>query len=359
VLVELDGSEATTDETGTFELVASGAGILRFSKRGWHPAEVFADETTEVEVTLEPVKMRGVRVGADAAGDDDHFARLLDLAATTAVNTFVFDTKQEGGKVVYDTSVPTAHQIGAVEPWYDPAARVAAAREAGLYTVTRVVVFEDSFWVAAHPADRLAGSWVDPRSVGAREYATDLAVEACALGFDEIQLDYVRYPSGRTGRVSGQLALSQEERVQAIASFVSEVREAVNPMGCSLSADLFGIVVSVQNDQGIGQRPEELSPYLDAISPMVYPNHYSLGWLGFSDPNEHPHAVTANALDAALPRLTEGTVLRPWLQAFSWSEAQIFDSVRAAEERDLGWMLWNEESVYNAAAIPTEIEAAD
>jgi hypothetical protein len=215
------------------------------------------------------------------------------------------------------------------------------------------VVFEDAFWVAAHPADRLAGPWVDPTSAGAHEYAVDLAVEACALGFDEIQLDYVRYPAGRTAQVSGQLALTQEERVEAIAAFVALVRDAVNPMGCSLSADIFGIVVSVHNDQGLGQRPEELSPLLDAVSPMVYPSHYSLGWLGFPDPNDHPYAVTANALDAALPRLAEGAALRPWLQAFWWSDSQIAESIRAAEERDLGWMLWNVGSAYNAAAIPS------
>lgn len=123
-----------------------------------------------------------------------------------------------------------------------------------------------------------------------------------------------------------------------------------------MSADIFGIVVSVRNDQGLGQRPEELSPHLEAVSPMVYPSHYSDGWLGYPDPNTRPYEVTARALDDALPRVTGGAVLRPWLQAFSWSPSQIREAIRAAEERGVGWMLWNVGSSFDPAAIPTDEE---
>src|SRR5690606_29038723 len=103
----------------------------------------------------------------------------------------------------------------------------------------------------------------------------------------------------------------------------------------------------------------ELSPHLEAVSPMVYPSHYSDGWLGYPDPNVRPYEVTARALDDALPRVTGGAVLRPWLQAFSWSPSQIREAIRAAEERGVGWMLWNVGSSFDPAAIPTDEDLAD
>lgn len=359
--VSLAGATGTTGPDGVFRLAAPAPGTLTVSKRGWQPVELPWDRDTASgsDVVLEQMKVRAVRIGSEAAGDDAHFTRLLDLARTTAVNALVFDTKEEGGRVVYDTAVTAAHEIGAVDPRYDPAERIAQAREAGLLTITRIVWLEDPLWVRARPEERLAGAWADPGAPGMREYAIDLAVEACALGFDEIQLDYIRYPAGRTATVSGQLDIPEEERVANIAALVGEARGALAPMGCSVSADIFGIVVSVSNDQGLGQRPEELSPHLDALSPMVYPSHYSPGWLGLPDPNAHPYRVTADALDSALPRVSEGAVLRPWLQAFWWTDSQIRESIQAAEDRDVGWMLWNVGSDFSPGAIPTDAEVAD
>ena len=296
--------------------------------------------------------MRGLRVGAAAANDDAHFDRLLRLADTTAVNAFVFDTKQGGGKVLYDTMVDDAHDIGAVDVWYDPAVRLAQTHDRGLYAITRIAVFEDAFRTMAYPDELLAGSWVDPRAESAWVYNIDLAIEACELGFDEIQFDYVRFPAGQTAQVSGQLDLTQAERVGVIEGFLAEARSALEPIGCAVSAAVFAIVVSVPNDQGLGQKPEELSRQIGALSPMVYPSHYGEGWLGFADPNDHPYAVTASAIDDALTRLEPGTRLRPWLQAFWWTNSQIRESIQAAEDRDVGWILWNVRSNFDRDALP-------
>jgi hypothetical protein len=345
-----------TDPEGRFSLETHSPGEVIVEKRGWAPTAV-AWQETPLAITLEPIRIRGLRVGAEAAGSDPAFQGILDLAAATAVNALVFDTKQEGGKVLYQTAVPAAHQIGAVDPWYDPSARVSAAHEAGLYAITRIVAFEDAYWVAAHPEEKLAGPWAHPASPGARQYAIDLALEACSIGFDEVQFDYVRFPAGRTAEVSGQLEVPQADRVAAIESFLGAARAALAPAGCSMSADIFGIVVSTPDDQGLGQRPEELSPHLDALSPMVYPSHYSPGWLGLGDPNAYPYEVTANAIDAAAPRMAAG-VLRPWLQGFWWSNAQIRESIQAAEDRGVGWMLWNVASNFSVEALPRDDEVA-
>jgi hypothetical protein len=123
-------------------------------------------------------------------------------------------------------------------------------------------------------------------------------------------------------------------------------------MGCAVSAAIFGIVMSAPNDQGIGQRPEEVSQVVDAVSPMIYPSHYSDGWLGFDNPNDHPGPVTADALDDGSPRLTSPALMRPWLQAFYYSSAQIQATIAEAEARGFGWILWNAPGNYSESALP-------
>ncbi|HEY5891487.1 MAG TPA: putative glycoside hydrolase [Acidimicrobiia bacterium] len=356
-VVSVSGATALTGSDGFYNLDAPASGLVTAEKPGWVSSEAPWDGgTTPVEIRLKPITVRALRVAANAAGDPAQFQQLLDLADETAVNALVFDTKTEGGLVLYDTGVALAHEMGAVRDTYDPVELIAKAKEHGLYTITRIVSFDDAIKGDKYPSHAIAGRWIDPRIRDAWTYNLDLAVEACELGFDEIQLDYVRFPSGDAVKISGQLDMSQAERVGAVAAYVAEARSLLHPLGCSLSADIFAIVVSASNDQGIGQRPEELSAHLDALSPMIYPSHYSNGWLGYDDPNEHPYDVTADAIDDSMLRMEPGTELRPWLQSFWWTSEQIRRSIQAAEDRGVGWMLWNIESNYSRSSLPTDAE---
>ncbi len=344
---------AVTDEAGAFALPATPAGQVEITRFAWLPQTVEWDGSSPLEVTLEPRVIRALRAIPDAAGDPEQFAALLDMAATSSINALIFDSKDETGKVRYETGVEIAAEFGAIDPTYDPAVVLAAARDLGLYTITRLVTFEDKVWVKADPSAKLAGLWIDPTVEANWEYPLALAAEACELGFDEIQFDYVRFPAGRTAEVArATTPTTADERVAAIEAFLAEARERLHALGCAISADIFAIVVSSPTDEGIGQRPEELSAAVDAISPMVYPSHYSPGWLGFGDPNDHPGPVTADAIDNALPRLAPGTLLRPWLQAFYYTAAQVRQGIDEAESRNIGWMLWNAAGNYNHDALP-------
>ena len=353
--VTVDGETTTSAPDGWFDLQVTTPGPIRVDKPAWVGIEAGWDGSADfVEVVIEPLLIRGLRVGGGAAGDDAHFEQILDLADATSVNALVLDTKQEGGRVFYDTSVTAAHEFGAVVNAYDPVERIAQAKERGLYVITRIVTFEDWYWAEARPDEAFDGPWIDPTITTAWEYPLALAEEACRLGFDEIQFDYVRFPSGDTVETSGQLDMSQAERVGAIEGFLEAARQRLHGLGCAVSADVFGIILATENDQGIGQRPEELTMHLDAFSPMVYPSHYSDGWLGFDDPNDHPYDVTSDAIVDGLRRIQPGVILRPWLQAFWWTNEQIRRSIQAAEDHGVGWILWNAVSNFERAAIPTD-----
>jgi hypothetical protein len=370
-MVTLGDRTVQSGDFGAFEFVAAEPGLVVAEKAAWVPREVaWGGEETRVDLVLEPLMVKGLRVFYDVAGDDAQFAEILRIADTTAVNALVFDTKEEKGRVLYDSQVPFARESGAIDIKYDVEEVLRLAREHGLYTITRIVAFQDPFASvynedAAVKDSENGGNWTNVQGLGwmdatnrdSWQYPIDLAIEACRLGFDEIQFDYVRFPTD--GDVSTTVYslgddLDADTRVETIAAFLTEAREQIHEEGCAVSADLFAIVLSVYDDQGLGQRVEELSWTVDAISPMIYPSHYGRGWLDLDNPNDYPAEVVGQALEAGMPRLEGGALMRPWLQAFSWTADQMLESIATAEESTNGWMLWNSTSEFNPEGIPSE-----
>jgi len=351
VTVTSDTTAVTTSADGSFDLTAVTPAVS-FTKPAWLPLEVDWSATSDAQVLMEPRIVRAVRVARYTYLELDGLEGTLELIADTPVNAIVFDTKDEVGTTLYPTSVALANDMGAVEDFYDPIATLVTVHAAGLYAITRIVTFEDPIWTKARPEAKLAGKWIDARNPENWEYPLALAVEACEFGFDEIQFDYVRFPAGSTAGAAPPT--TQEERLAAITGFLEEARSRLHPLGCALSADIFGITASSPTDEGIGQRPDELSAAVDALSPMIYPSHYSPGWLGFADPNDHPGPVTADALDGAMPRMAPGSLLRPWLQAFYYNSNQIRAAIDEAESRGLGWILWNAVGRYSRSALVDE-----
>ncbi|MFH1329819.1 MAG: putative glycoside hydrolase [Actinomycetota bacterium] len=366
-LVQAGGEEIATDDVGAFELVAALPGPIGATKPAWLPATKEWDGTPGIfEIVMEPFVARGVRVYGPTAGSTAGFTRLLEMVEDTTINTLVFDTKEETGAVLYNSQVADARDTGAVSNTYETEVVLAAAKERGYYTITRIVTFQDGFWAPANPEHAARNTetggvwlnhrglaWADPTDREAWEYPLALAVEACRLGFDEVQFDYVRFPSDGDLTVLGyDQPVDEELRVATISAFLAEAREQLHAEGCAVSADVFAIILSFPNDQGLGQRLEEASGSVDFLSPMIYPSHYSPGWLGFEDPNAHPSEVVGQALEAGMPRL-QGAILRPWLQAFYYDAAQIAEEIAQAERYGLGWILWNATSQFEAGWFPT------
>ncbi|NND03546.1 MAG: hypothetical protein HKN91_12240 [Acidimicrobiia bacterium] len=374
--VTLGRATARSDAEGIFEISRAVAGELQLDRPAWQLSSVAWDGAeTDLTLTLEPLMIRALRVAGDKAGDRDTWESLLDLADRTGVNAFVVDTKAEGGTVFHDTEVALAHEIGAVKTFYDLDKIIQDMDDHGLYKITRIVTFQDNFLAKARPeiAARDAESgepwqnykgirWLDPTDRNSWDYALDLADEACRRGFDEIQFDYIRFPSdgpvsqvvfdelrGGDGYYDKE---TQQFRIETISAFLEEAHSRLNPMGCAVAADIFAITLESRSDEGIGQSPAVFSNYIDVLSPMIYTYTYGPGWKGWEDPNEHAVELVTLALDSGIPRLEGFSVYRPWLQRAFIPDDEILAIQRVAEDRDMGWMLWSANTIFDAGHLP-------
>jgi hypothetical protein len=369
--VTINDMRTTTQEFGSFELVEAMPGTVTVEKAAWETATAeWNGDRRRLDVRMDAFMVRGLRVEPKTAGDDELFAQILEFADASTVNALVFDTKIELGNVVHEIDGYDEPQaIGSLQPVYNAHDRLAQAKEHGLYTITRIVVFQDPYASLHRNEYAMHNSvdgdtwvtwsglgWMDPTDKGSWEYPIELGVAACHMGFDEIQFDYVRFPSDGDLDIAvyDEPELDGARRVEIIAEFLSTARERINAAGCALSADIFAIILSVRDEQGIGQKVEELSWTVDAVSPMVYPSHYGPGWLNLDRPNDHPAEVVGEALESGMIRMEGGALLRPWLQAFSWSAAQVREAIATAEDLNMGWLLWNQLSYYEMSWLPPD-----
>jgi hypothetical protein len=187
------------------------------------------------------------------------------------------------------------------------------------------------------------------------DYNAAIAVAAAQAGFDEIQFDYVRFPS------DGDLSLVRYPRPhpqpmnETIPAFAAYAEKRIHAAGARISVDVFGL--SATRDQGIGQRPREISRFVDAVYPMAYPSHYTRGEFGITDPNAKPLETVAYTMRDFRRALRGRTAkLVPWLQDFSLGRTYTLKEVRAQivaarAAHAHGFMLWNARGVYTAAAL--------
>jgi hypothetical protein len=330
----------------------------------------------KAEATLLPpkVEVKGIYLTAYSATHEDTFQPLLALVERTELNAMVVNVKDDWGNITFAVNDATAQAAGAVNPDFkDVQAFTALLRSKQVYSIARVVTFKDAFVPKYRPDLAAASSaggiwrdyngvtWLNPYNREAWNYIVGIAKAAAAAGFDEIQFDYVRFPTDGPMALLTYPGQDNREKQQVIGDFLAYARKELRPYGVRVSADVFGLVTSLYDDLGIGQHLEEASAGVDVLSPMVYPSHYIPGNLNLPNPNAAPYETVHRSMLDAKGRwekagLTGQVTMRPWLQDFSWGYPYGPAEVRAQIQAtyDAGykeWLLWNAANDYTEAAL--------
>lgn len=366
VSVSLGSARDTTDNEGRYALERATAGTISLERPAWEPIEFPWDgDISQFDMAMNPTVVRALRASAEDILDGGRWDTILSLASISAVNGVVVDLKTEDGTVVYPTEIEIANAIGAVSPYFDARDVVADAAANDLYLIGRIGVFQDDFYAAAEPEaavlteqgslwrSRNGFAWLDPTDPASYEYAIALAEEACRMGFDEIQFDYVSFPFGgdvSTATFDG--AYNQEVRVASIAAFLSRAYAILHPMRCAVSSTVLGIVLESGADEGVGQRPGTMSRIVDVLVPTLYSTNYGAGWKGFDDPDEHAVEIVDTALDGGRGKLDGYGYLRPWLQTWVITAADQRAVQSVVTDAGHGWQLWSNNAGYSADALP-------
>ncbi len=312
--------------------------------------------------------VKGIYLNGYDFTNSEKMDSISTILSETKVNTIVLDVKTDNGHILYDSNLQEVNELNNKRVKYDQSLLLEFKKEFNIYLIGRVVAFQDPYFAknfknssvidatTNSPYSQNGQYFLDPGDKKARDYVLNVAIEACSLGFDEIQFDYIRYPDTNKKDLNYQNENTYENRIENINSFLRFSRDILNGMGCLVSADIFGYVLQTKADNGIGQHLETIAETVDFISPMVYPSHYSKGSFGYQDPNNFPYEVVSAALNDGINRGIEEEKIRPFLQGF-WHDTQDVQlNIKAAENKNLDWIIWNNSSQYEVEYF-TKIES--
>ena len=332
-------------------------------------------------------RRNGIYIRADRAAEA--LPEYLDLLVRHGLDSLVIDFKDDFGRLGYDSDLPLARAVGAAPGPIKLDRLVADAHAAGIYVIARLVVFKDpvlydwdshrlAIWdreqdapwrhlVPAGGDDPEATvqreHWVDPFAPLVWEYNVDVAAELAARGVDEIQFDYIRFPSdGPTEHALYRYRRPGMRRMDAIESFLAVARERLE---VPISTDLFGFNSWYRAGNFIGQDIGVLADYADVISPMFYPSHFPGHFLDDRGYVERAHDIYESGVRRAQRMVQGRAYIRPYVQAFliggelrmeeeeySRYLTRQLDGNRAAAGS--GFTLWNASNRYYMVTEPLQ-----
>jgi len=326
----------------------------------------------------EPFATKGVYTTFITAGNH-RIDEIIDLVKKTELNTIVIDVKDYTGRVPFETSSELIKTIGSEKIFIkDIKGLIKQLHKENIYAIARIAVFEDNYLPRERTdlallrrggglwEDNNGLTWVDPASQEVWDYNLEIAKEAIRVGFDEINFDYIRFPSdGNTENIVYPFWDGTTFKKEIMRQFFEYVSQRLKPTGIPVSVDLFGLTLTSTNDLGIGQWLEYAVPNFDYICPMVYPSHYPPGFLGFENPATRPYEVIYNGLETGNQRIASLSVanpniqmakIRPWLQDFDMGanyDARMIELQKKAtyDGGGFGWLLWNPRNIYTEAGL--------
>lgn len=335
----------------------------------------------------EPVKVKGIYVSGPVAGIDK-MDELIDLVDSTELNAMVIDVKNDEGKVTYKMQSDLVQELEtSVRYIPDISALVEKCKQENIYLIARIVAFRDPYLAEKKPEwavhtkggeifrDQNGMAWINPYEREVWDYLVEVASQAAADGFDEVQFDYIRFSTDLGAEeVDYGPRAAETDKVEIITQFTEYLYEKLAPQGVYVAADVFGTVIDNKTDQKIvGQEYTAMAQHLDYICPMVYPSHYHNGAYGLEVPDADPYATVYAAASSSVRELEtvpeeKRAHVRLWLQSFTagWIQGHISYGPQQIREQIKGvydagyeeWILWNAAVNYQPDALLAAEEAA-
>ncbi len=340
-----------------------------------------------------PDAVKAVYMSQCAAGTPSFRESLIKLLDTTELNALVIDIRDYTGYIAFPTDNPllkdyVSDACGA----RDMKAFLKELHAKNIYVIGRITVFQNPAYTKNHPDQAVqhkgGGVWKDRKGlafvdVGATPYwetVAELAIESYAIGYDEINFDYIRYPSDGDMAAAVYIKRDGKNKQEMLEDFFKYLHGELKDTGMKTSADLFGMVTTNYDDLNIGQVLERTLPYFDYIGPMVYPSHYPKGFNGWNDVNAVPYELMKYVMASAVKRTVSttspissyaytrigtstpalyakpsypATKMRPWIQDFDYpveyTPAMVEAQLRANRELGLNsYMVWDPGNKYSS-----------
>lgn len=292
--------------------------------------------------------------------------RHIKTIKSSGFNSIVIDMKDDFGNIYFPSTNTTAKEIGAARRPVKVVEILKKLKANGIYTIARIVVFKDPKLFNAYNNKyaiknlQTGGAWkgtaheywVDAHSEFVQNYNTELAVELEALGFDEIQFDYIRFPTdGPVDLCVFPYRLDQDTyRSEVIIDFI---KGAMLRLKVPVSVDIYGFNSWYHMGNHIGQDMEELSLVVDAISPMVYPSHFGPRFYSRYSHEIRPYMIVKDGGLRSMDIIRGEVNVRPYLQGFrmmspTWGPGYINGQIKGAIESGMsGFIFWNAKGEYN------------
>jgi uncharacterized low-complexity protein len=368
-LVTLGDQQVRADQDGVFHL--SGAGeTIKLRAPGYARRELATSElgAPPADIALTPFMVKALYLSSYGLASKKIREAAKEAIKLNDMNALVIDVKGDRGFIPFKVDIPLAEEVGAQKTilFKDMKAVVDSLKEQGLYLIARIVVFKDDPLAAAKPQwavkttgggvfrDREKLRWIDPFRQEAWDYNIAIAKASAAMGFDEIQFDYVRFPDNR--KVGFSKPTNQDSRTEAITGFLKAAHRALAPYNVMVAADIFGYVMWNLDDTGIGQKVDAALGAVDVVCPMLYPSGYQFGIPNYKNPVQHSYEIVFLSLKRAQERTGASPLrFRPWLQAFrdyafrggDFKEDRMRIQIKASDTFGAsGWMFWNPRNVY-------------
>jgi len=351
---------------------------VKYVKTGDEKAAAVQEEIVKKITHLQtPEPVKAIYMTSWVAGTSDWRDQLIEFIEKSELNAVVIDVKDYTGRISFEVFDPALAAVGSQEKRVpDIREFIGNLHKKNIYAIARISVFQDLFLAKKRPdlavktktgavwKDYKGISWLDPCAKEVWDYTVQIAREAERAGFDELNFDYIRFPSdGNMANIAyffcGNLEAKPPSKAEWLEKFFKYLSDNLKDAGRPISADLFGMVTVNTDDLNIGQVLEKAAPYFDYLAPMVYPSHYPKGFNDYQNPAAHPYEIVYQAMAEASRRLIAASStpqkLRPWIQDFDLGAEYTAEMVnlqkKAVYDAGLsGWMAWNAGNKYTKEA---------